>query len=313
MAKNEKTGRNDLCPCGSGKKYKKCCLSESYQSQEILDFSWRNIRKIEGNVIDKHLVPYMENKLPKELITLAITDFFPEETPEVADKELLFFNFFMPWLLFNWISEYEDELDINIKNFNSKLTISANYMKTNNYKLNCSEKRFIQAMNETYYSYYTVLEVEKGKSLLVKDILLNTTHQIKEQQGTNYLKRGDIVFSRILTLDNQSIFVGMAPFSIPVNLNTIIIDFKEWLIEENEGNLTGFALRNILEMELIDYFFDILNLLVKQPMPTLCNTDGELIQFSKSYFKINLAIEKAVELLLPLTLEKKSKNFLQEA
>lgn len=24
--KKEKIGRNDLCPCGSGKKYKKCCL-----------------------------------------------------------------------------------------------------------------------------------------------------------------------------------------------------------------------------------------------------------------------------------------------
>jgi preprotein translocase subunit SecA len=24
-AESEKVGRNDLCPCGSGKKYKKCC------------------------------------------------------------------------------------------------------------------------------------------------------------------------------------------------------------------------------------------------------------------------------------------------
>jgi preprotein translocase subunit SecA len=24
-AKSQKVGRNDLCPCGSGKKYKKCC------------------------------------------------------------------------------------------------------------------------------------------------------------------------------------------------------------------------------------------------------------------------------------------------
>lgn len=23
-----KTGRNDLCPCGSGKKYKKCCITK---------------------------------------------------------------------------------------------------------------------------------------------------------------------------------------------------------------------------------------------------------------------------------------------
>ena len=27
MSEKEKTGRNDACPCGSGKKYKHCCLS----------------------------------------------------------------------------------------------------------------------------------------------------------------------------------------------------------------------------------------------------------------------------------------------
>lgn len=26
----EKIGRNDPCPCGSGKKYKQCCLSKQY-------------------------------------------------------------------------------------------------------------------------------------------------------------------------------------------------------------------------------------------------------------------------------------------
>jgi uncharacterized protein YecA (UPF0149 family) len=26
----EKLGRNDLCPCGSGKRFKKCCLKKGY-------------------------------------------------------------------------------------------------------------------------------------------------------------------------------------------------------------------------------------------------------------------------------------------
>jgi|GEM_PF-902823 len=26
----ENTGRNDPCPCGSGKKYKKCCMNKSF-------------------------------------------------------------------------------------------------------------------------------------------------------------------------------------------------------------------------------------------------------------------------------------------
>ena len=28
MREAPKVGRNDPCPCGSGKKYKKCCLAE---------------------------------------------------------------------------------------------------------------------------------------------------------------------------------------------------------------------------------------------------------------------------------------------
>jgi len=43
---NDKTGRNDPCPCGSGKKYKSCCLSkqQSKYSQGKRKFSakWVN-------------------------------------------------------------------------------------------------------------------------------------------------------------------------------------------------------------------------------------------------------------------------------
>jgi uncharacterized protein YecA (UPF0149 family) len=28
IVKGDKVGRNDSCPCGSGKKYKKCCLNK---------------------------------------------------------------------------------------------------------------------------------------------------------------------------------------------------------------------------------------------------------------------------------------------
>ena len=32
LRKAEKVGRNDLCPCGSGKKYKKCCGAPQNQN-----------------------------------------------------------------------------------------------------------------------------------------------------------------------------------------------------------------------------------------------------------------------------------------
>lgn len=38
---NSRPGRNDPCPCGSGKKYKSCCLSKDH-AQQLRSTSWRN-------------------------------------------------------------------------------------------------------------------------------------------------------------------------------------------------------------------------------------------------------------------------------
>lgn len=32
---NDKIGRNDPCPCGSGKKYKQCCMLKSTQGKPL--------------------------------------------------------------------------------------------------------------------------------------------------------------------------------------------------------------------------------------------------------------------------------------
>jgi hypothetical protein len=41
-----KPGRNDPCPCGSGKKYKHCCLAAEVQSAaSVREITWRRIRR----------------------------------------------------------------------------------------------------------------------------------------------------------------------------------------------------------------------------------------------------------------------------
>ena len=82
-------------------------------------------------------------------------------------------------------------------------------------------------------------------------------------------------------MDDQSIFIGMAPFVVPPSYQTGLIEFREWLIEENsDAALNPETLRNELDDLLLDYFFDIIKITFDRPMPTLVNTDGELLQFS---------------------------------
>ena len=302
-------GRNAPCPCGSGKKYKQCCWITTVAQFEVADFAWRKLRQLEGIVFDQHLIPYAMETLPAEVVELAMADCFPEELPESFDEELLFDQFFLPWFLFNW----HPLEDFDIEPFDPELSLAQNYLKYHERKLNSLEKGFIEAMNQSYYSFYTILDVDVEKTLLLKDIMLGTTHCIKERQGTYHLKRGDIVFSRILTLDNQSIFVGMAPYRIPANYHTNLIDFRQVLIEENAQQvLTPDSLRDEFDLELLDYFFDLMITAYNQPLPTILNTDGDFLQFSKTYFALSLTPEEALNKLLPLTLSKKPDEFLQE-
>lgn len=277
---------------------------------EIADFEWNQLRKLEGTIIDQHLMPYVLQELSKEVIDLALSDFLPKELPEPMDEKLIFGHFFLPWFLFNWIPEE----GIEIKQFNLKKTISQNYLKTHKGKLSGLEKRFIEEMNKTYYSFYSVLQVEFEKTLLIKDIMLGTTHVIKERQGTHHLKRGDIVFSRILTMDHQSIFVGMAPYVVPASYHHHLIDFRGWLIEENDQEaLTPDAMRNELDIDLLDYFFEIMDAIFNKPIPTLVNTDGDLIQFTTSHFRLTISTEDALNRLLPLALSSEPEEFLHRA
>lgn len=306
-----KIGRNDPCFCGSGKKNKKCCLSLG-KMEEVIDFEWRKLRQLEGVVFDQHLSPYAVKELPLEVVQCAMEDFYPEEDlPEAIDKEALFDRLFLPWFLFNWIPEY----DFGLEHFDSTLTIAKNYTRYHEDRLNSETKAFIHAMNETYYSFYSIHQVEIDKSILVKDIFLGTTHKLKEKSGTHQIKRGDIIYSRILTMEGQSIFVGMAPFIIPTTYHTELLDFKEWLIEEcNEGKeLTPVMLREDFDVDLLSYYFELLEAAYNRPIPTLANTDGDLFQFSKSYFKLAIQIEEALRCLLPLTLSEDADEFLNDA
>lgn len=303
-----KIGRNDDCVCGSGKKYKKCCMTAS--NVTTVDFEWQNIRQTEGSVVDKHLLSYIFNTLPPEVFKTALEDFLPEALPEALDEEHFISQFGMSWILFNWIAEDPfDGVD-----FDASQTIAMNYYQRYQKKLNSKEKQFIQAINGTYYSFYSILEVEPEKEITIRDLLLDKTHTIKEKHGTHYLEKGEIVFSRVLEIENQSIFVGMAPMVIPARGYIELVDFKNWLVAENDNHaLTKISLSRELDWDILDYFFEILDVLYHPKIPTLLNTDGDLLVFSKSQFKLEMPIEEALQRLLPMTLSKNYDEFLNTA
>lgn len=68
-----KIGRNDLCPCGSGKKYKKCCYLKNENPQTQINLNEFDIDDFEDEDEDD-LINYLENINDQEFLIQAMTN-----------------------------------------------------------------------------------------------------------------------------------------------------------------------------------------------------------------------------------------------
>ncbi len=83
--KGRKVGRNDQCPCGSGKKYKKCCYGESI-------FNNHRNSKVSHSILPPHdMIDYGDPSINES--------FFQKNTVyEISSSRFLYSNLLMPEL-----------------------------------------------------------------------------------------------------------------------------------------------------------------------------------------------------------------------
>src|SRR6185503_10375678 len=102
MAKNR---RNELCPCGSGKKYKRCCGERSSLIPAAPwgdDLEWLKIRRTEGELVSE-ILEFAVKTYGRYLIDESFDAFYLRG--DVNPEDINFENFFVPWLVFNWVHE----------------------------------------------------------------------------------------------------------------------------------------------------------------------------------------------------------------
>lgn len=72
----KKIGMNDPCPCGSGKKYKKCCWEKEYQEKRFFDDLnklYAPIKYLNNELLKKSNIPYYVGATFNDAIQLTIT------------------------------------------------------------------------------------------------------------------------------------------------------------------------------------------------------------------------------------------------
>lgn len=262
-----KSGRNDPCPCGSGKKYKKCCLSLTYTAKGKED----SIR--ERLVHD--LLKFFSNKYEDSLDDAYPEfweDFNPEEHLDENTLPLADINFW-EWIVHDYMIDDENEK-----------TLIDLYMESNR-KLTSDEHRVLTMMKHSIISLYEVQEVFPGKGLLLKDLLLGSEYDVSEKAATGSVRKWDIFAARLLHIDGKHIMSGSAyPYHLNQKeemLRDIHAEFDDYRLDYPESTLDEFLKENSWLFNF--YWYDIIH----NPVPmNLSTTTGEPFLLSKAVFEI---------------------------
>ena len=289
-----KTGRNDPCPCGSGKKFKKCCLGKG----EVSDLGYTRLSHVQQELVEK-FIKYVMQELGERYLLTVLGEFFQDDSdPSSMWDEAVeeFGTVFWPWLFYTLeMNEYDIE-DFELAGLiEPDTTVAEMYLQKKGRKLSSIEQELISAANRTPFSFFEVETVQPGLGFQAVDLLTGKRHKVTDVSASEGLEQGDVLYALIAEAQGYALCIGIAPYKFYPRFKLSILRFREEL-KEGFGVVTDEVLLEAGE-KLRDFFFYLHDALFEPPEMT--NTDGEPLSFRRLHYSID-SPEDAFQALAPL-------------
>jgi SEC-C motif len=283
-------GRNELCPCGSGRKFKHCCL----QVRDADDMARMRLRGAEGALVPALFV-YAAREFGNDFFSEAWEEFFlwHSVTDDVADSRE-FGTTFDPYFVFSFVADpAEEDLPADWPTE----PVALHFMREQVEACPDFHREFVQQACKSPPSFFVVESAEPGRAIDLRDILTGRCLHVLEQSASRTLRRGDITFTRVITAGGASIMIGASPWVIPPAWHLHVIDFREKL--RPRRLLTRDDLLEY-EIEIRSAYHEIVRAILHPALPALQNTDGDRIEPTTMTYTLAVSASEAFERLRPL-------------
>ncbi len=301
-----KTGRNDPCPCGSGKKYKHCCLAKEAKPSQSLYYL--RLSEAHDRLVNR-FIPYATLTFGKGAVLAAMHEFllWPEHGDEIDEGVFGRIGpLFWPWFLFNW--EYDSSSsEIKLPGPEGR-TVAELYAEQHGKRLDPLERKLIESINRKPYTFFEVEHVDRGKGMRMKDVFQGSSIEVQERSGTEYVEPGDLVFGRAVSVDGVGMIMGLGPTIIPPGRKPEVIRLRAEL-RKGLSSVTDDTLFE-WDVEIRDLYFHIEDSL--HSMPQVCNTDGDPLELHRLIYEVP-SVDEAFEKLCDLCVTAGAEELLEEA
>lgn len=290
-----KPGRNDPCPCGSGKKYKQCCLKTEPAPPED-EFLWRRIRRvIEG--LPAQLLSFGGSHFGQEALLEAWDEFMPwDERPFAPDTPHM--PIFMPWFFYDWLPDTGDT-SVKCEALDGR-TLGVAYLDKKSRYLDPLCVRYIEQCCVAPFSFYDVISVLPGIGFILRDIISGEETDVTEHSASRQARVGDILFAKVVKIDRVAMLEACAPVIFPPIEKSAILDLRKKISRRKQPLTPALLKEHIYEM--LDIYHDISDRLLNPAMSRLQNTDGDPMLLHKLVYTLECSPRGAFDVLRPLDL-----------
>ncbi|MFQ5478668.1 MAG: YecA family protein [Candidatus Binatia bacterium] len=270
-SERQKVGRNDPCPCGSGRKYKKCHLP--------LD----EAERVSGG--GAAAVHELDARLVSELLEFASVCFgsewerFSRDFVDVSEALQLA----LPWSVYHFEIEGETVLDWYIEESGQRITRA--------------ERAWFAAQKAAWLSVWEVTAIEPGATVTLRDLLSHESRCVIESGASQELVVRDVLLGRVVDHEGVSLLCGVHPRPLPP------LDAAE-VVRRARGRLRrkrAVPVERLREERfgryLIKRWEEAVGALDRRSAdpPDLRNTDGEPVLLTTDHFRIEPGARAEVE------------------
>lgn len=267
--RTQQAGRNDPCPCGSGKKYKKCHLDADRQPQRAAS------REESVHEMDRRLVVaiarFADRTFGRDWLGVDIQ----------ADEALA--QLLVPWV--TWTASVEGQ------------RVADAYLERNAAQLSNGEREWFDAQRRAWLSVFEVVRVERGR-VDVRDLLTGEERSVREELGSQSLVVRDAILARVLDLRGTPLFGGMYGRSLPPSEAAEVVDAVRAKLRLRKRDVPVERLQDFeIGLFLVDRWTDAVFAFDERRLspPRLQNTDGDPLLFVTDSFRFEPADRAEIE------------------
>jgi len=301
-----KLGRNDPCPCGSGKKYKNCCLTSSALDEDrSADEVWRKVRSL----LEGHpylMLSFIEQHFGKVALGEAWDEFVLDRDIEF-DSQSPLLTVFLP----NFFHFWSPDVDTTVANpLLRDVRPTEAYLAKRRRSLDPLLVAYLESCLRSPFSFFDVVAVRPDRVVL-QDIFTRVEHEVVEHSASSVLHPGDVVFAQLASVRGIEMIEAYGGFQIAPQEKAAIIGLRA-NIAKADGVITDEGLRDY-DIEMLQLLLDIHERAFNPRLPELQNTDGEPLSLRNLVYDLVVTPQAAFDALKHLSLDEPEETMLHDA